>query len=137
MRGESAARGPRSGKFPLARTQILFIERLIDPDESSLPDWGEDVRVIVYRVPPASVLPANMPNLLRAADAVLVNTMDCPPGKGIDEKAIAAVRQANHDAAVFGLHRPAQDNLTPWVGWLRQRIRLLLSGQARGAEISG
>ena len=123
-------------QFPLARTQVLLIERLIDPDEASLPDWGEDLRVMVYRIAVDGVLPPNMPNLLRAADAVVVNTMDCPFHGAIAKEVTAAIRKANPDLAVFGSHRPAQDNLMPWISWLRQKIARLRSEKVRGAATS-
>lgn len=120
-------------QFPLARTQVLFIERLIDPDETSLPDWGEDLRVIVYRVAMDGIVRPNMPNLFRAADAVVVNTMDCPCRGAIAQEVTAAIRKAKPDLAVFASHCPAQDNLMPCISWLRQKIARLRSAQVCSA----
>ena len=111
------------GQFPLAGAQVLFIERLIDSDESSLPDWGEDLRVIIYRISPTGLIPSSMLNLFRAADAVLVNAMDCLPGARINEDALATIGKTSPDLAVFAVRSPARDDLTEWINWLRQKMR--------------
>lgn len=120
-------------QFPLAGMQVLFIERLIDPDDSSTPDWGEALRVMVYRVPPSCLTLPKMPDRLGEADAVVLNTMDCGPDGRIVEKVTAAIRTVNANLPVFG-SCGTQVNLTLWVSWLRQRIHALHAEQARGVH---
>jgi hydrogenase nickel incorporation protein HypB len=121
-------------QFPLAGTQVLFIERLIDPDDSSTPDWGEDLRVMVYRPSPNCLTFPKMPDRVLAADAVVLNTMDCGADRRIVEKVTTAMRAVNPNLPVFGSCR-TQANLTLWVSWLRQRIHALQAEQAVAAHV--
>jgi hydrogenase nickel incorporation protein HypB len=113
-------------QFPVQYANVLIIERVIDPDVGSLPDWGEHLRVLVHRVSPRGEVPGKILSVCREADAVLLNTIDCPRRASIVcDEVSASIIGVNPAASIFHVAESTDQGLLDWADWLRVRIRAL------------
>ncbi len=123
-------------QFPIGGVEVLVIERVIDPDEPAVSDWGEDLRVVVCRPSPGGHAAAGMPKLPEGVDAVIINSMDCRPGEHYEDRLAAVIRSAKPELAVFRACACTEDELAPWIGWLRQKIRGFRRAEAGAASMA-
>lgn len=110
-------------QFPMRGVDLLIIERVLDAGAHDLPDWGEHLKVLVHRIASGEKVPPKTLALLAKADAVLLNTVDCPQHVTLCNDLRASILALNPKVSIFQISSAIDQDLMDWAEWLRRRIR--------------
>jgi len=115
--------------FDLAEIDLLIIENLgnlVCPAEF---DMGEDLRVVILSVTEGEDKPAKYPLMFRVCDATLLNKIDLLPYLDYDrQEAVKYIQQVHPGMPVFEISATTEEGFTPWIDWLKHRVRHKLKG---------
>lgn len=107
----------------LPELDLLFIENvgnLVCPVGF---DLGEEARAVVLSVTEGDDKPEKYPQAFRSADAVILNKLDLLPYVSYDLAAVlATLKRLNPGAAVLQVSAVKNDNLAPWLDWVRNIV---------------
>jgi hydrogenase nickel incorporation protein HypB len=102
---------------------LLFIENvgtLLGPVTS---DLGQDVTVAMFSVAAGHDKADKHPDLVRAANVVILNKVDLIPAVPFDSAAFRAdVKRLNPSAVVFELSALRGQGMEGWIDWLKKRV---------------
>lgn len=111
------------GHLDLRWIDLLLIENvgtLTAPADRNL---GQDVTAVVFSVAAGDDKAEKHPDLVRAADVVLINKIDLRPAVPFDLEAFHSdVRRINPSAAVFELSPLYDRGMPAWLDWLKARV---------------
>jgi hydrogenase nickel incorporation protein HypB len=106
----------------LKSIDLLFIENVGTLALSSIPDIGQDATVTVFSVAAGDDKAHKHPDLVNAADVVVLNKTDLLASVPFDLEAFRTdVQRAKPGVLVIELSALKEDGLSPWVKWLRGR----------------
>ncbi len=112
-------------ELALADLDVVFIENVGNLVCPASFDLGQHANVVLLSVTEGDDKPAKYPVMFRCADAVVLSKMDLLPmlDDFAPERAEAALRGLANDAPVLRVSAKQTDHLTPWLDWLRARLR--------------
>jgi len=88
-------------------------------------DTGAHANAMILSVPEGDDKPLKYPLMFRSCEVLVVNKIDYLKMEDFDmEKLKDRVWKLNPDMKIFELSCKTGEGLDPWVGWLRNRIRL-------------
>jgi hydrogenase nickel incorporation protein HypB len=102
---------------------LLFVEHVGTLPLPGVPDLGQDVTATVFSVAGGDDKADKHPELVHAADVVVLNKVDLIPTVPFDLTAFRAdVRRIKPSAELIELSALRADGIGPWVDWLRSRV---------------
>jgi hydrogenase nickel incorporation protein HypB len=107
----------------LAWLDLLLIEHVGSLTLADAPDVGQDASVTVFSVAAGDDKPAKHPELVQAADVVLLNKTDLLPAVPFDLAAFRSdVERIKPGVGLIELSAKSGDGVDRWIGWLRSRV---------------
>jgi hydrogenase nickel incorporation protein HypB len=104
--------------------ELVLVENvgnLVCPAEFEV---GEHAKVALLSITEGEDKPLKYPVMFQEADCLLITKMDLAPHLDIDvEKIVANVRQTNPHCAIFPLSAKTGIGYTPWLDWVRARVK--------------
>jgi hydrogenase nickel incorporation protein HypB len=134
--GGADAQGLRNAlrRVDLRRPGVLFVEDDAPAAPPERHDIGQGATAVVYSVASGHRVAAGRPDLVRAADAVILNKIDLIASVHFDLHAFRAeVRRLNPRAVIFELSAMTSRGVSPWIGWLQSQAAGVA---AQGAALS-
>jgi hydrogenase nickel incorporation protein HypB len=102
---------------------ILFIENVGTLATSGIPDLGQDAAAVVFSVAAGDDKADKHPELVRAADVVILNKIDLLPCVPFDLPAFQSdVRGLNPRIELIEVSALRGDGVERWVHWLKSRV---------------
>jgi hydrogenase nickel incorporation protein HypB len=109
---------------------LLFIENVGTLGLPSLPDLGQDAAAVVFSVAAGDDKADRHPDLVRAADVVVLNKIDLLKAVPFDLVSFRSdVRRLNPNIEMIEVSALRQEGIERWVQWLKSRV-------ARGTKAS-
>lgn len=116
--------GKALADLDLEQLDLLIVENvgnLVCPAEF---DIGEDSRVVVLSVTEGEDKPLKYPLMFRECETALLNKIDLLPYLDFDKDlAVRNIRQVHPDMPVFEISAKTKDGFTPWLEWLKDKIK--------------
>jgi hydrogenase nickel incorporation protein HypB len=111
-------------RLNLASLDLLFIENNTALTSANMHDLGESRRVVVFSVAAGMHEARKYAELVKWADAVVINKVDLLTLASFDLEAFRAdINELNPHAAVFELSAFGGDGLETWVSWLKRLVK--------------
>ena len=112
-------------RLDLDGMDLLFIENVGSlAAAAEQRDLGQEAVVTVFSVAAGDDKPRKHPDLVRAADVVLLSKTDLLPLVPFDVEAFrAAVRSAKSGVPLFEVSSLSGSGMTRWIEWLERRVR--------------
>ncbi|MBA3810158.1 MAG: hydrogenase nickel incorporation protein HypB [Caulobacteraceae bacterium] len=99
---------------------IVMIENVGNLVCPALFDLGERAKVIIFSVTEGEDKPLKYPRMFKAADIMILNTIDLLPHLDFDvERAVASAVQVNPGVTIFRLSARTGDGMEAWYDWVR------------------
>lgn len=109
-------------ELDLHQSRLLVIENVGNMVCPTAYDLGEDLKVAIISTPEGEDKPVKYPDLLIAADVLLINKIDLVPYLDFDlEKCIALSRQVNPRITVFPLSAKTGEGVQAFFEWLMEQ----------------
>lgn len=120
-----------AGKLGVAAASALFIENVGNLVCPAGFDLGENAKVVVLSVTEGEDKPLKYPNMIAAADLVVVTKTDLLPHLDFDVAALVAnARKIKPGLAVLQVSAKTGDGMAEWLGWIE-------AGAAKAAAARG
>lgn len=109
----------------LAKSRILVIENVGNMVCPTAYDLGENLKVAVVSTPEGEDKPAKYPDLILAADVLLINKIDLIPHLDFDlEGCIAAARKVNPQIAIFPVSAKSGEGMAAFYEWIVEKAEM-------------
>jgi hydrogenase nickel incorporation protein HypB len=112
------------GTLDLNWINLLFVENVGSLTGPAAGDIGQDVTVAIFSVAAGDDKADKHPDLVRAADVVVLNKVDLLGVVPFDVDAFRAdVARINAHTRVIEMSGLRADGIDTWLGWLRNRLK--------------